>query len=198
MKKEDLVKEGYNKIAHKYTDTRTDCNLPELKYLISLLPENAKILDVGCGSGIPVTRFFVENGCSVTGVDISEEMLELAKQNVPKAEFFQYDMNDLDFPENSFNCITAVYSLFHVPKEKHQTILEIFFQMLKPNGILFFCVGSKGGDWTDECLGSEMFWSNYPPEKTLSLVKEAGFKILFDEVLDRGDELQYWVFARKE
>ena len=43
-----------------------------------------------------------------------------------------------------------------------------------------------------------MFWSNYPPEKTLSLVKEAGFKILFDEVLDRGDELQYWVFARKE
>jgi len=198
MKKEEMVRKGYNEIAQKYFDIRSSCNLPELTYLVSLLPENAKILDVGSGTGIPVARFFVDHGFSVTGIDISEKMLELAKENAPEAEFFQLDMNDLDFPEDSFHCITALYSLFHVPKEKHQSVLENFIRMLKPEGILFFCVGSKGGDWTDEFLGSEMFWSNYSPEKTLSLVREAGFEILFDEVLDRGDELQYWVFAKKK
>lgn len=194
-----MVRNGYNEIAPKFKEFRSIFdNLPELEYLITLLPKKAKVLDVGCGIGIPVTRFFVDHDFSVTGVDISEKMVELAKLNVPKAEFFQYDMNELDFPDNAFQCITAVYSLFHVPKEKHFSILKKFHRMLKQNGILFFCVGHLGGDYTNELLGEEMFWSNYPPEKTLSLVKKAEFEIIFDEILDRGDELQYWVFAKKK
>ncbi|MCE7740320.1 MAG: class I SAM-dependent methyltransferase [Candidatus Heimdallarchaeota archaeon] len=199
MKKEEIVRKGYDEIALKFKEFRNIFdNLQELEHLATLLPEKAKVLDVGCGIGIPVARFFVDYGFSVTGIDISERMVELAKQNVPKAEFFQYDMNELVFPDNAFYCITAVYSLFHVPREKHFSILKNFHRMLKQEGILFFCVGHLGGDDTDEFLGEEMFWSNYPPERTLSLVKEAEFEILFDEVLDRGDELQYWVFARKK
>ncbi len=199
MKKEEMVRNGYNEIAPKFKEFRSIFdNLPELEYLITLLPKKAKVLDVGCGIGIPVTRFFVDHDFSVTGVDISEKMVELAKLNIPKAEFFQYDMNELDFTDNAFHCITAIYSLFHVPKEKHFSILKNFHRMLKQSGILFFCVGHLGGDDINEFLGEEMFWSNYPPEKTLSLVKEAEFEILFDEVLDRGDELQYWVFAKKK
>ena len=199
MKKEEIVRKGYDEIAPKFKEFRNIFdNLQELEHLATLLPEKAKVLDVGCGIGIPVARFFVDYGFSVTGIDISERMVELAKQNVPKVEFFQYDMNELVFPDNAFHCITAVYSLFHVPREKHFSILKNFHRMLKQEGILFFCVGHLGGDDTDEFLGEEMFWSNYPPERTLSLVKEAEFEILFDEVLDRGDELQYWVFARKK
>lgn len=199
MKKEEIVRKGYDEIALKFKEFRNIFdNLQELEHLATLLPEKAKVLDVGCGIGIPVARFFVDYGFSVTGIDISERMVELAKQNVPKVEFFQYDMNELVFPDNAFHCITAVYSLFHVPREKHFSILKSFHRMLKQEGILFFCVGHLGGDDTDEFLGEEMFWSNYPPERTLSLVKEAEFEILFDEVLDRGDELQYWVFARKK
>ena len=199
MKKEEIVRKGYDEIALKFKEFRNIFdNLQELEHLATLLPEKAKVLDVGCGIGIPVARFFVDYGFSVTGIDISERMVELAKQNVPKVEFFQYDMNELVFPDNAFHCITAVYSLFHVPREKHFSILKNFHRMLKQEGILFFCVGHLGGDDTDEFLGEEMFWSNYPPERTLSLVKEAEFEILFDEVLDRGDELQYWVFARKK
>lgn len=199
MKKEEIVRKGYDEIAPKFKEFRNIFdNLQELEHLATLLPEKAKVLDVGCGIGIPVARFFVDYGFSVTGIDISERMVELAKQNVPKVEFFQYDMNELVFPDNAFHCITAVYSLFHVPREKHFSILKSFHRMLKQEGILFFCVGHLGGDDTDEFLGEEMFWSNYPPERTLSLVKEAEFEILFDEVLDRGDELQYWVFARKK
>ena len=199
MKKEELVRKGYNEIGQKYMDYRSIfSNLKELKYILTLLPENGKILDVGCGTRVPIARYFVDKGFSVTGIDISETMIELAEQNVSEAKFYRYDMNDLDFPELSFDCITAIYSLFHAPKEKHFSILENFYRMLKPKGILFFCIGTDSGDYYgDDFLGSEMFWSNYPPEKTLSLVKEADFNILFEEILDRGEELHYWIIAQK-
>ena len=199
MKKEEIVRKGYDQIAPHFSVFRSQfSNEQELEFLCSLLPEEAKILDVGCGNGIPVARYFVRKGYDVTGVDISENMLKLARENVPQAKFYQYDMNDLDFPDSSFNGITALYSIFHVPKEKHLSIFRNFYRMLKPGGIVFFCVGPKGGDSMETFLGEiDMFWSNYPPERTKKLVETAGFEILFNEVLDRGDELQYWVFGLK-
>ena len=200
MKKEEIVRTGYDQIAPHFSVFRSQfSNEQELDHLSSLIPEKSKILDVGCGNGIPVARYFIRKGYSVIGVDISEKMLELARKNVPEAEFYQYDMNNLDFKDSSFNAITALYSLFHVPKEKHLAIFQNFYRMLKPRGILFFCVGHQEGDDLSTFLGNiEMFWSNYSPEKTKQLVKDVGFELLFGEILDRGDELQFWVFAQKQ
>ncbi len=200
MKKEEIVRKGYDQIAPHFSVFRSQfSNEQELDYLCGLIPENSKILDIGCGNGVPVARYFVRKRYNVIGVDISEKMLELARKNVPKAKFYQYDMNDLDFEDASFHAITALYSLFHVPKEKHLTILKNFHRMLKPKGILFFCVGTLEGDDLSTFLGEiEMFWSNYSPEKTKELVKTAGFRLLSGEILDRGDELQFWVFAQKQ
>lgn len=61
MKKEEVVRNGYDEIAPKFKGFRSIFdNLQELEYLITLLPKKAKILDVGCGIGIPVARFFIE------------------------------------------------------------------------------------------------------------------------------------------
>lgn len=200
MKKEELVRKGYNEIAPHFSVFRSQfSNEQELDFVCNLLPENANVLDVGCGNGIPVARYLVRKGYRVTGIDISEKMLELAKKNVPEADFYRYDMNELDFEDCSFHGIIALYSLFHVPKEKHFQIFRNFSKMLKSGGVLFFCVGHEGGDEQSTFLGEiEMFWSNYPPEKTIELVKEAGFYVIFQEVLNRGDELQFWVIALKK
>ncbi len=199
MKKGNLVKKGYDEIGSNYMEYRDlFSNLPELEIVLKHLPEKGNVLDAGCGTGLPIAKFFVEKGFSVTGIDISETMIELAKVNVPEAKFFRSDMSKLDFPELSFDCITAIYSMFHVPKEKHSSVLENFYRMLKPAGILFFCLGTHSGDsYGDDFIGVEMFWSNYSPEKSLSLVKETGFLVLFDEILEKGDELHYWIIAQK-
>jgi ubiquinone/menaquinone biosynthesis C-methylase UbiE len=197
--KENVVKKGYDGITEEYQANRGKFDhRKELTQFAALLPENAKILDVGCGAGVPVAQFLAEYGFDVTGIDFSENMLKLARKNVPKATFINKDMNELDFAANSFDGLTAFYSIIHVPKEKHYSLFESFHRVLKPEGMMLVCMGPDEWEATDEYLGTTMFWSQYSPEKSLQLVKNAGFQIVSDQILARGGEKHYWIMARNK
>ncbi len=195
----DMVKKSYNKIAASYYSHR-DLNKfnGELDKFIDLLPKNGHVLDVGCGAGIPTGKYLVSRGLKVTGIDISDTMLEMARKNVPEGNFINKDMNKLDFNENSFDGIISVYALFHVPKKNHPNIFKQFFKILKPGGILLINTGTSESEGLSKFFGESMFWSNYDPKKTLEIVKSVGFSILFEGVLVRGGEFQYWIFAKKQ
>jgi len=82
--KETIVRAGYNRIAKEYqADRYIFDHTKELQELLTLLPRNARILDVGCGAGVPVIEFLVKAGFEVVGMDFSESMLRLARNNVP-------------------------------------------------------------------------------------------------------------------
>jgi ubiquinone/menaquinone biosynthesis C-methylase UbiE len=193
-----IVEQGYNKIAQDYYNHR-DLNKfnRELERFTSLISDDAHVLDVGCGAGIPTAKFLVNKGVKVTGIDLSETMLNLARKNVPTAEFVKMDMNKLEFNENTFNGIISVYSLFHVPKEKHLDIFKQFYKVLKPEGILMINTGISESEGINNFFGVPMFWSNFKPKTTLNLVKKAGFSIISEAILERGGEYQYWVFGIK-
>ncbi|MFW9828126.1 MAG: class I SAM-dependent methyltransferase [Candidatus Thorarchaeota archaeon] len=183
----DLVEKGYNKIAEDYYNHRDlEKFNGELEKFASLLPDDAHILDAGCGAGIPTAKFLVNRGIKVTGVDISETMLNFAKQIVPEAEYIKMDINKLKFRESTFDGIISVYTLFHIPRIKHFEILKNFFKILKPGGILMINSGVSESEGTSIFFGVPMFWSNHSPETTLGLVKKAGFSIISEGVLDRG------------
>lgn len=124
-------------------------------------------------------------------------MLNLARENVPNAKFVKMDMNKLEFNENTFNGIVSVYTLFHVPREKLLEIFKQFFKVLKPEGILLINTGILESEGISNFFGVPMFWSNFGPKTTLNLVKEAGFSIISEAVLERGGEYQYWIFGKK-
>jgi ubiquinone/menaquinone biosynthesis C-methylase UbiE len=194
----NLVEQGYNKIAEDYYNHR-DLNKfnKELEEFASLLPKNAHVLDVGCGAGIPTVKFLINRGIKVTGIDLSDKMLSLARVNVPSAEFIKMDMNELKFEENTYDGIISVYALFHVPRNNHIQIFKKFFEILKPGGILLINTGISEAEGKSHFFGVPMFWSNYNPKTTLELVKKAGFLIIFEGVLERGGEYQYWIFGKK-
>lgn len=194
----EMVRQGYNKIAEMYYTHRdlTKFN-SELERFSQLLPEDAHILDVGCGAGIPTAKFLREKSLTVTGIDISDTMLKLAKENVPDATFINMDAHDLEFPPNTFDGLISVYTLFHIPRKDHSQIIQNFYEVLKPGGILLINSGVSESEGMSTFFGVPMFWSNYTPDKLLQLVKKTGFSILFEDVLQRGGEYQYWIFARK-
>jgi ubiquinone/menaquinone biosynthesis C-methylase UbiE len=197
--KRNLVKEGYNEIAWKYQAKRhVFDHTKELKKFTALLQKSASIIDVGCGAGVPVTRFLVDSGFRVVGIDFSEKMLRLARKNVPQAKFIRKDMTRLDFADNSFDGLTAFYSIIHVPREKHASLFKTFNRILKPNGIMIVCMGPDEWEATENYYGVKMFWSQYSPEKSLQLVKIAGFDVIFDRILERGKEKHYWILARSK
>ena len=199
IEKEEIVQKSYNKIAQKYLDNRhTWDNSNELKEFARLLPKGAKVLDIGCGGGIPVADFLIKSGLDVTGIDFAEEMLKLARKNVPKARLFLNDMNELCFKDNSFEGLTALYSIIHVPREKHYDLMQSFHRILKPGGVMLICMGPDEWEAVDEFLGVQMFWSHYDPEISLQLVKDAGFQIIFGKYIRISGEIHFWILAKNE
>jgi SAM-dependent methyltransferase len=181
----DIVREGYNVVGAEYTAVR-EPNLHELSFvqdLIDRLPDDARVLDAGCGGGVPVALRLTER-LEVTGVDISEMQIEAARRAVPGATFVCRDMTNLDFPDGSFHAIYSLYAVIHVPREDHRTILLNFHRMLRPGGLLLLCAGADDLDDVAKYFGRDMYWSHYDAKTNLAMVVECGFEVLRWELVD--------------
>jgi ubiquinone/menaquinone biosynthesis C-methylase UbiE len=197
------VKEGYNAIADRYLAGRTrdseDVRL--LDEFVERLPPNAKVLDAGCGAGIPVSQRLSER-FHITGVDFSETQIKLAKKHVPNANFICQDMTKLDFPENTFDGICSYYAIIHIPREEHQLLLTNFHRMLKSGGLALLCLGAEHliDDIEEDYLGTRMYWSHFDTKTYLKMLKECGFSMLWskrvaDETCEGAGHL--FVLAKK-
>ena len=178
------VKEGYNAIANRYLAERTrdSADVRLLDDFIERLPLNAKVLDAGCGAGIPISQILSEH-YQVTGVDFSEAQIELARQNIPEAEFLCEDMTKLNFPENTFDGIVSYYAIIHVPREEHQPLLANFYRMLRQGGFALLCLGAEHliDDIDENYLGTRMYWSHYDTETYLQILSACGFSTLWSK-----------------
>jgi ubiquinone/menaquinone biosynthesis C-methylase UbiE len=178
----ETVRKGYNAIADRYLAERTrdseDVRL--LEDFIGRLPANAKILDAGCGAGIPISQILSER-FQVTGVDFSEAQVTLAKKNVPEGEFLCDDITRLKFPNNTFDGITSYYAIIHVPREEHQALITNFYRMLKPGGLVLLCLGTENivYDIDENYLGTRMYWSHYDSDTYIKMLNACGFSILW-------------------
>jgi SAM-dependent methyltransferase len=182
-----VVARGYDILAATYLERYGHSRVRDrwLDELIARLPEDARVLDLGCGAGVPVARQLTERGFDVVGVDGSISQIELARRNVPVAEFMHADMTDVDFVSASFDAVAAFYSITHVPREEHATLLRRIVNWLKPGGLFVASLGSgECPGWTGEWSGAEMFFSHYDAGANERLVRDAGLKIEHAELVD--------------
>jgi ubiquinone/menaquinone biosynthesis C-methylase UbiE len=193
-----LVKQGYDQCAQNYLDQRDLFkNQKYLEDLIVKLKPESKILDIGCGAGVPIDKFLIENGFDVTGIDISPKQIKLAQKNNPKGNFLVKDMSKINFPKNSFNAIISFYAIFHIKREDHQKLFNKLFSILKPNGYLLVTMGYEEWEGTEDFHKVKMFWSHYGVEKNLEIIKNSGFKIIHNEIDTSGGEKHLVIFAQK-
>jgi cyclopropane fatty-acyl-phospholipid synthase-like methyltransferase len=198
-----LVADAYDEITGKYlarfgASTVRDHWLSEL--LVRLPAQGGgRVLDLGCGAGIPVARALAAAGHAVVGVDGSARQLALARGNVRAAEFIHAEMTTIDLPARSFDAAVAFYSITHVPRSEHDHLLRRIAEWLKPGGLLVASLGADAlPDWSGEWLGTQMFFSHYDAETNLKLLRDADFKIERAQVMDQDhDDARFlWVVAR--
>ena len=185
MDHKETVKTGYNAIANQYLEGRTKKSrgIQLLEAFMSKLPADAKVLDAGCGAGIPVAQI-LSREFSVTGVDFSEAQIELAKKNVPNATFIFQDITQLDFPEDHFEGICSYYAIIHIPREEHRALLENLYRMLKPGGTALLCLGADDlPDDTHSFHGNQMYWSHYDAGTNQSMLTKIGFHIILSKIV---------------
>ena len=203
MDYKETVRAGYNKIARQYLAERTRASedIRLLDDLMAQLPDRAKVLDAGCGAGIPVAQILSDR-FELTGVDFSEAQIELAQKNVSSAQFVCQDMTKLDFPDDTFDAIVSYYAIIHIPREEHRSLFVNFQRMLKPEGFALLCLGAENlVDEIDEnYLGARMYWSHFDADTNLGMLEETGFKLVYsrivrDETCEGGGHL--FVLAQK-
>lgn len=200
------VEAGYDALADRFAEwgARVEGDPWErfLDELVSRLPAGARVLDLGCGNGDKISR--LGDRFEVIGVDMSQRQLELARAAVPGATFIQADFAELDFPAETFDAVTAFYSLLHVPQDEQFALLGLIKNWLKPGGLFLASMSHLGGpDRVEEWLGVDMFFSGFDAETNRRLVRDAGFELLIEELVwmrepePDGDAAFLWVLGRK-
>jgi cyclopropane fatty-acyl-phospholipid synthase-like methyltransferase len=194
-----LVKKGYNEIAKRYSMQRDRYkNNKYLDRLIVLLKPGASILDIGCGAGIPIDKYLFDKGFGITGIDISEKQIELARKNLPTCNFQVKDMSDMSEGEYHVDAVVSFYAVFHIPREKHLDLFKKISTFLPNGGYLLVTMGSSEWEGSEAFHGTTMWWSHYNAEKNEKIIKRAGFKIIQNKIDNSGGEKHQIVLAKKE
>ena len=176
-----LVARGYDTAAEQLARERGQGSgvARWLAQLSEALPTGARVLDLGCGAGVPHTANLTRR-FRVVGVDISREQLRLAARWVPDAQFILADMCSLHFPPASFDAVTAIYSVIHVPRGEQPVLLRSVHRWLKPSGRAFLVLGA--GDtpigFEPDWFGVPMLWSHYDAETSRKMLEDAGFQVI--------------------
>lgn len=134
-----------------------------------------RALDVGCGIG-KIAKFISDFGkdIEVTGIDMSEEAVELAKRNCPGIAFFVSDIESFNV-EKSYDLITAIDVIEHIGNDR--MALQRMSQLLQDNGIMVMSLPHSMRYWTrSDKVGGH--YRRYRKKEIVEKLKEAGFAIV--------------------
>ena len=137
----------YDLIADWYARDRTHLTgLPEVQSLARSLPPGASVLDVGCGNGIPLTRFLVEAGFDVLGVDSSSKMLEKFRVNLPGTPAICEQIQSCNLNDRRFDAAISWGVMFHLTHAEQRHVFAKMAEVIKPRGLFLFTAADVEAD----------------------------------------------------
>ena len=200
----------YDRIARDWNNLRTDFRPGEkaiFDQILSSLPPKSRVLDLGCGTGRPIAKMFLDAGHRVLGIDESVSLLKLAKQRLGAdgAEWRYGDLVEFEFsdPEvGDFEVAICWDALFFLKREVHRRVLENLHRALRPDGWMAVTSGgSANPPFTDTMFGVEFSYDSFPPDEMRALVSGVGFEIVKADWLELPaggrEKGRYVILARK-
>ena len=149
----------------------------------ALLPAGGKILDLGCGAGEPIARYFIEAGCRVTGGDSSPAMITLCRKRFPDAQWINADMRQLKLADR-FDGILAWDSFFHLSHEDQAAMFPVFAEHAATGPALMYTSGRDHGVAMGTFEGEPLYHASLDPAEYRRLLAANGFEVaaqVFDD-----------------
>lgn len=177
----------YQRHAAAWDRLRAQGSLFEKAWLdrfLALLGPHASILDLGCGAALPIAGYLIAQGHSVTGVDSSPPLLEIARARFPAQEWIVADMRTLALGRR-FDGILAWDSFFHLTPEDQTAMFPVFQSHASSRGALLFTSGPEHGSVLGEFEGEPLYHGSLDPEEYRTLLTQTGFHVVAHVVEDR-------------
>ncbi|MDV6344596.1 class I SAM-dependent methyltransferase [Nitrosomonas sp. Is37] len=199
-----MNRDSYNKIASQWDEARKEFYGRERDYLdllLSDLSDNALVMDIGCGTGRPMTEYVISKGHRVIGIDQADEFIRLAKARFPNEQWMLASIEQFEF-NLDFHAAIMWDSLFHIDRSKHATILRRVVEKLPRGGKIMLTVGgSAHPPFTDTMFGQTFFYDSNTPEETSLILHDLGYQIVIGEFMNKPttgrDKGRYAIVAQK-
>lgn len=170
------IADSYDSIAHQWLEPHLSTNgIRQHECALKFRPRGGLALDVGCGCSGRFLGLLDSHGYEVDGLDVSAQMIALARTRNPNTTFYHADVCEW-MPSKHYDFITAWDSIWHVPLDCAEGVLRKLCGALNPGGLLIWTTGGLDGPeekW-DSTMGPLVYYSVLGISKTLQTVAEAG------------------------
>jgi SAM-dependent methyltransferase len=200
------LKDTYDRIAEDWHKDHQsdDWWIEGTDRFIKLVGQGARVLDIGCGSGVK-SKYLKEHGLEVVGIDLSSGMIDIAKRELPDIEFHALDLKEAWRLEGLFDGLFMQAVLLHVPKAEAAERIATLAQKLRPGGLFYIAVKAKREGGVDEEIKTEndygyeyqRFFSYYTPQEIKSFFTNLGFEIIFENSADLNHTNWIQAIAKK-
>lgn len=150
---------------------------PWLDRFLARLPASPDVLDVGCGSGDPIDRYLLTQGCNVTGMDNADAMLKVAREKFPEASWQHGDMRQLNL-NRQFDGVLSWDGFFHLSRQEQAETIPKLASHVRGGGALLLTIGHMDGEVTGTVEGTIVYHSSLSIEAYIDLLKQAGFQTI--------------------
>lgn len=149
----DRQSSGYDSLADRFVAVRSASGTAVARAWAAKQPREARIIDVGAGSGIPITKVLVEAGLMVSAIDGSPRMVALFRENFPAVPVRCGAIEDIPLSASAWDGVIAVGLIFLLPEDVQRKVIKRFADALVPGGSLLFSAPREVGTWDDTLTG---------------------------------------------
>jgi 2-polyprenyl-3-methyl-5-hydroxy-6-metoxy-1,4-benzoquinol methylase len=140
---------GWEAIATEFAAARSDIGSDVIARWARHLRPGGDVVDVGCGTGTPVSMTLAEAGFAVFGIDPSPTLLSMFSRRLPEAQVACEPVQGSTFFGRKFDGVIAVGLMFLLAEDDQKRMIERVGQVLKPGGRFLFSAPRNPCEWND-------------------------------------------------
>jgi SAM-dependent methyltransferase len=175
----------YRRHARAWAEDRGDTLVEQawLDRFLALVPARAAVLDIGCGSGVPIGRYVIGKGHAVTGVDSAPELIRMCRERFPDEDWRVADMRRLRLGRR-FGGLLAWDSFFHLCHADQRRMFAVFKDHAAPRAALMFTSGPAHGEAIGTYRGEPLYHASLDSAEYRALLDANGFDVVSHVVGD--------------